>query len=143
MRKHTLALAIAGLTIAFVIVGYVFEDTFRVVYVRQNALGHNAPPGSPAAAVEKFYTAIQQRDFDSAYNNVANKQDVDRQTFVRDVRGGDGDLRSLAALSDFDTQQLATDGATAKVRASLQWATAVGAYYESRDLQLVNGKSGW
>jgi hypothetical protein len=119
-------------------------DKLKVVYMRQGAtVGHNAPAGTPAAAVQKFFTEIQRRDFDAAYNYVANKQDLDREDFIRDVRGSDGDLRTLAALSDFDTQQLATDGSTAKVRANLQWATAVGAFYESRDLKVVNGKRGW
>lgn len=145
MRKYSLALAIFALTIVFVILGYTMRDKLKVVYMRQGAstLSHNAPAGTPAAAVQQFYSEVQRRDFDSAYNYVANKQDVDRDTFVRDIRGSDGDLRSLAALSDFDTQQLSKDGSNAKVRANLQWATAVGAYYETRDLKVVNGKWGW
>lgn len=145
MRKYSLALAIFALTIVFVVLGYTMRDKLKVVYMRQGAstLSHNAPAGTPAAAVQRFYSEVQRRDFDSAYNYVANKQDVDRDTFIRDIRGSDGDLRSLAALSDFDTQQLSTDGSNAKVRANLQWATAVGAYYETRDLKVVNGKSGW
>jgi hypothetical protein len=144
MRKYGLATAIFVLTIVFVILGYTVGDKLKVVYMRQGAtVGHNAPAGTPAAAVQKFFTEIQRRDFDAAYNYVANKQDLDREDFIRDVRGSDGDLRTLAALSDFDTQQLATDGSTAKVRANLQWATAVGAFYESRDLKVVNGKRGW
>src|SRR5919107_76043 len=123
MRKYGLATAIFVLTIAFVVLGYALGDKLKVVYMRQGAtVGNNAPAGTPAAAVQKFLTEIQRRDFDAAYNYVANKQDLDREDFIRDVRGSDGDLRTLAALSDFDTQQLATDGSTSKVRANLQWA---------------------
>lgn len=144
MRKSTIPAAIFILTVAFVVLGYALGDKLKVVYMRSGStVGHNAPAGTPAAAVQKFYTEIQRRDFDSAYNYVANKQDVSREDFIRDVKGGDGDLRSLAALSDFDTSQVASDGNGAKVRANLQWATAVGAYYEARDLNVTNSKSGW
>jgi hypothetical protein len=145
MRKYSLATAIFVLTIVFVVLGYALGDKLRVVYMRQGAstVGRTAPAGTPAAAVQRFYSEIQRRDFDAAYNYVSNKQDVDRDTFLRDVKGSDGDLRTLAALSDFDTQQLATDGSKAKVRANLQWATAVGAFYETRDLNVYQGKSGW
>jgi hypothetical protein len=145
MRKYSLATAIFVLTFVFVVLGYALGDKLKVVYMRQGAstVGRNAPAGTPAAAVQRFYSEIQRRDFDAAYNYVSNKQDVDRETFLRDVRGSDGDLRTLAALSDFDTQQLATDGSKAKVRANLQWATAVGAFYETRDLNVSKGNSGW
>jgi hypothetical protein len=136
--------AIFALTIVLVLLGYALGDKLKVVGMRTGStIGQTAPAGTPAAAVQKFYTSIQRRDYDGAYSFVANKQDVDRDTFYRDVKGGNGDLRSLAQLSDFDTQQLAKDGDTAKVRANLQWATAVGAYYEARDLKVVNTKSGW
>jgi hypothetical protein len=145
IRTSGLALSIFALTTLFVVLGYTLGDKLKVVYMRQGAstMGHNAPAGTPAAAVQKFYEEVQRRDFNAAYNYVANKQEVDRDTFQRDIKGSGGDLRSLAALSDFDTQQLATDSATAKIRANLQWATAVGAFYETRDLKVVKGKSGW
>lgn len=144
MRRSMIPAAIFALTIVFVLLGYALGDKLKVVGMRTGStIGQTAPAGTPAAAVQKFYTSIQRRDYDGAYSFVANKQDVDRDAFYRDVKGGNGDLRSLAQLSDFDTQQLAKDGDTAKVRANLQWATAVGAYYEARDLKVVNTKSGW
>ena len=144
MRKGTLPAAIFILTIVFVLLGYAIGDKLKVVGMRTGStIGQTAPAGTPAAAVQKFYTAIQRRDYDAAYSFIANKQDLDRDTLIRDVKGSDGDLRTLAQLSDFDTQQLAKEGDEAKVRANLQWATAVGAYYDSRDLKVVNTKSGW
>lgn len=144
MRLSKLAIAIFALTIVFVALGYAIGDKLRVVGMRSGStIGQTAPAGTPAAAVQRFYLSIQRRDWDAAYNFVGNKQDVDRETFFRDVRGADGDLRTLAALSDFDTQQLAKDGKEAKVRANLQWATAVGAFYESKDLKVVETSHGW
>jgi hypothetical protein len=144
MRKVTLPAAIFILTVIFVLLGYAVGDKLKVVGMRTGStLGQTAPAGTPAAAVQKFYTSIQRRDYDAAYSFIANKQDVDRDTFYRDIKGSNGDLRSLAQLSDFDTQQLAKQDNEAKVRANLQWATAVGAYYEARDLKVLNTKSGW
>ena len=144
MRKTMIPAAIFILTIVFVLLGYALGDKLKVVGMRTGStLGQTAPAGTPAGAVQKFYGSIQRRDYDAAYSFIANKQDVDRDAFFRDLKGTDGDLRTLAQLSDFDTQQLAKEGDEAKVRANLQWATAVGAYYESRDLKVVNTKSGW
>jgi hypothetical protein len=143
-NKWTLPAAIFILTFASVVIGYAIGDKLKVVGMRTGStIGQTAPAGTPAAAVQKFYTSIQRRDYDGAYNYISNKQDVDRESFKRDVMGRDGDLRTLAALSDFDTQQLAANGNESKVRANLQWATAVGAFYETRDLKVVKGKSGW
>jgi hypothetical protein len=144
MRKATLPAAIFILTVVFVLLGYAIGDKLKVVGMRTGStIGQTAQAGTPAAAVQKFYASVQRRDFDAAYSFIANKQDVDRDALFRDIKGTDGDLRTLAQLSDFDTQQLAKDGDQAKVRANLQWATAVGAYYDSRDLKVVNTKSGW
>jgi hypothetical protein len=144
MRKSMIPAAIFILTVAFVLLGYTLGDKLKVVGMRTGStIGQTAPAGTPAAAVQKFYNSVQRRDYDAAYSFIANKQDVDRDAFNRDLKGTDGDLRTLAQLSDFDTQQLAKEGDEAKVRANLQWATAVGAYYESRDLKVVNTKSGW
>ena len=95
MRKHGIAFAIFALTILLVGLGYALGDKLKVVYMRQGAstVGHNAPAGTPAAAVQRFYEEVQRRDFNAAYNYVANKQDVDRDTFQRDIKGSDGDLR--------------------------------------------------
>jgi hypothetical protein len=144
MRKSMIPAAIFILTVAFVLLGYTLGDKLKVVGMRTGStIGQTAPAGTPAAAVQKFYNSVQRRDYDAAYSFIANKQDVDRDAFYRDLKGTDGDLRTLAQLSDFDTQQLAKEGDEAKVRANLQWATAVGAYYESRDLKVMNTKSGW
>jgi hypothetical protein len=144
MRKWTLPATIFILTIVFVVIGYAIGDKLKVVGMRTGStIGQTAPAGTPAAAVQKFYTSIQRRDYDGAYGYISNTQDVDRELFLRDIKGSEGDLRTLAALSDFDMQQLAANGEEAKVRANLQWATAVGAYYETRDLKVTKGKSGW
>src|SRR5262249_30796713 len=144
MRRSLIPAAIFILTTVFVLFGYMVGDKLKVVGMRTGStIGQTAPAGTPAAAVQKFYSSIQRRDYDAAYTFVANKQDVDRDAFYRDIKGTDGDLRTLAQLSDFDTQQLAKEGDEAKVRANLQWSTAVGAYYESRDLRVVSTKSGW
>jgi hypothetical protein len=144
MRKLTIPATIFILTIVFVLLGLAIGDKLKVVGMRSGStIGQTATAGTPASAVQKFYASIQRRDYDAAYSFIANKQDVDREAFQRDIKGTDGDLRTLAQLSDFQTQQLAKDGDKAKVHANVQWATAVGAYYESRDLNVVNTKSGW
>src|SRR5262245_11331168 len=116
MRKVTIPATVFILTLVFVLLGYAIGDKLKVVGMRTGStIGQTAPAGTPAAAVQKFYASIQRRDFDAAYSFIANKQGVDREAFQRDIKGTDGDLRTLAQLNDFQTQQLAKEGDEAKV----------------------------
>ncbi len=55
----------------------------------------------------------------------------------RDLAGRDGSLRTYSALQQVDTKVLHQNDNQALVRATLQYATAVGAIYDTRDLKVV------
>ena len=92
------------------------------------------------AFLEELSPFVWRRNLDFAYKYVANQEDVGADVFSRDIGGTDGNLKSLAALNDFQVHILNKADDKAKVRAELQWSTPVGGYFETRDFDVVQGK---
>ena len=63
--------------------------------------------------------------------------------FARDLSGRDGSLRTYSSLQQADTKVLHASDNEALVRATLEYATAVGAFYDTRDLKVVKEGSSW
>jgi hypothetical protein len=144
MRKYSLALGIGVATIVFIFLGFALGDKLRVSYMASGSdIRFTAAAGTPAAAVESLFANIQRRQFDAAYNFLANRSEVDKRAFVEELNGSDGSLRSYSVIQDFEAHQLNREGDTAKVRTNLRWSTAVGAFYESRDFDVLRTKDGW
>src|SRR3954469_7307197 len=144
MKKYLLGIVMMIATGALVAVGAASGSKLKVSYMGAgSSIASSAPALEPTVAVRNLYENVQRRTFDVAYSYIANTQDVDKATFIRDVFGVDGNLRSFSALSDFQVQQLSRGGDNAKVRADLQWSTAVGAYYETRDFTLHRRNNSW
>jgi hypothetical protein len=101
------------------------------------------PATTPEGAVQALLNHIKTRDAAGAFRYVAKASNTDEQDFARDVFGQDGNLRTYSALQVFDTKVLHESDQEASVRASLQWASAVGAVYDSRDLMVVREDNSW
>jgi hypothetical protein len=101
------------------------------------------PAKSPDGAVQALFTHAKNRDFKGAYNYVAGSSNTDEQSFVRDLNGRDGSLRTYSNLQNVDTRILHEDDNAAMVRATVEWSTAVGAIYDTRDLKVVNESGKW
>ena len=78
-----------------------------------------------------------------AFSYVAKQSDINLDSFSRDVRGSDGSLRTYSTLQEFPTKVLNQNDNQAVVRATLQWSSAVGAIYDTRDLQVVREDNSW
>jgi hypothetical protein len=63
--------------------------------------------------------------------------------FSRDVLGQDGNLRTYSGLQSFDVKVLHQDDQQALVRATLHFASAVGALSDTRDLKVVREGDSW
>ena len=72
-----------------------------------------------------------------------NPATADEQDFASDLAGRDGSLRTYSALQQVDTKVLHESDNQALVRATLQYATAVGAFYDTRDLKVVKEGDEW
>ena len=95
------------------------------------------------AAAQEFLAKVKQRDWNGAYAMVASSSDVQKDDFIRDINGSDGSLKTLSSLQSVSTKVLNETGDSAKVRAHLNWATAVGALEETRDLALEKKDGEW
>ncbi len=102
----------------------------------------HAPATSPESAVQKLYAQVKNRDYRSAYEFVANQNEVDEQTFQNELAGSNGSLRTYSQLQNVETHILHAGDNQALVRADVEWATAVGALHSSRDLKVVRGDNG-
>jgi hypothetical protein len=102
-----------------------------------------SPAKSPDSAVRSLFAHVQARDYKGAFSYVANANDMDEQSFARDLAGRDGSLRTYSALEAADTKILHANDEEALVRATLQYATAVGAFYDTRDLKVVKEGDQW
>src|SRR3982074_2055182 len=141
IRKYTLAFIIFAATLFFVALGVAFGGRLRVAFMSSGDVpGSTGPATTPVLAVQHLLENVQRRNVDAAYTNVGNSQDVSLDSFNLQVAGADGDLKSLAALNEFQVRTLKTSGNEAAVRADLQWSTAVGAFNETRDLNTVKTK---
>ena len=98
---------------------------------------------TPDGAVRALYDDVGARNWKSAYEMVANKNAVDLQSFTQDVAGQNGDLRTFSTLSKVTPKILHESDNDALVRTDLQWSTAVGAVYGTRDLKVVKNGNDW
>ncbi len=119
-----------------------------------------APPTTPEGAVQSMFERVKshelihgaggllgasrrEQQFGSAYSYIANTSEISAGDFVGDLLGTNGSLRTTSNLQTVTTRLLSHDGNEAMVRAGLQWSTAVGAMYETRDLKTVREGSTW
>jgi hypothetical protein len=98
---------------------------------------------SPEGTVQAFYGRVKSDDYRGAYSLIASASNVDLNTVYHDIAGRDGSLKTLSRLWRSEARVIAQHGNEAVVRASLEWATAVGTLHENKDLRLVSDNGGW
>ena len=101
------------------------------------------PATTPEGAVQSLLNHVKARDPQGAYRYVAKASNTGLEDFARNVFGQDSNLRTYSALQQFDTKVLHENDQQAAVRATLEWASAVGAVYDTRDLQVVREDNSW
>jgi hypothetical protein len=101
------------------------------------------PATTPEGAVQSLLGHVKTHDPQGAYRYVATASNTAQEDFTREIFGQDANLRTYSALQLFDTKVLREDDHEATVRASLQWASAVGAVYDTRDLKVVREDNSW
>lgn len=98
---------------------------------------------SPEAAVHSLLDNAKSRNWDGAYQLVAKQSNTDRNDFIRDLAGRDGSLRTYSSLQKYDTNVLRETDSDALIRTNIQWSTAVGAFYDTKDLKVVREGNNW
>jgi hypothetical protein len=105
--------------------------------------GRLSSANTPEQAVRSLYEHVKSRDWKGAFTYVSATSNVDESGFGRDLNGSDGSLRTYSSLQDVNTKVLKENDSQATVRTDLEWSSAVGAIYESRDLEVAREESGW
>jgi len=98
---------------------------------------------TPQGAAEQLFARVRNRDFKGAYSYVAPASNVDLTAFTRDLTGKDGSLRTYSSLAEINTRVMNQSENEALVRANLEWSTAVGAFYDTRDLKVIRDDGEW
>ena len=101
------------------------------------------PARTPDSAVRSLFDHVKAHDYKGAFAYVANGSNTDEQAFARDLSGRDGSLRTYSSLQQADTKVLHATDDQALVRATLEYATAVGAFYDTRDLKVIKEGDRW
>jgi hypothetical protein len=102
-----------------------------------------APASTPEGAVQSMFANAQSHNWKGAYSYVAASSNVDQDGFIRDLTGRNGSLRTYSQLDSVETRVLNESDSEAMVRTQLKYATAVGAWYDSRDLKVVKDGDAW
>jgi hypothetical protein len=129
MTRRVLPIVVIVLTAVFVAAGSVHLSTPR--------------PTTPDGAVQALYSDVKNRDWDGAFEYVANAANLSKADFTSDLQGRNGSLRTYSALDKIDTSVLQANDDEALVRASLHYYSAVGALEDTRDLKVLREDRQW
>jgi hypothetical protein len=128
--SRILAIGFAILTLVLIAAGSVHRSS-------------TAPASTPEGAVQSMFGNAQSRDWKGAYSFVAASSNVGMNTFQRDLQGRNGSLRTYSQLENVNTRVLREADNEALVRTELRYSTAVGAFYDTRDLKVVKDDGAW
>lgn len=98
---------------------------------------------SPDGAVQALFANVKSRNFPGAYSYIVPSSNVDFATVQRDLEGTNGSLLTYSQLEGANTRVLHETDTDALVRTELTYATAVGAFYDTRDLKLTKDGNTW
>jgi hypothetical protein len=127
--KHKTPIIVILLTAAFIAAGSVHVKLPK--------------PTTPDGAVQAMFAEVKARDWDGAFDYVANASNLNKADFIADLQGRDGSLRTYSSLQKAETTVLHASDKEAFVRVVLSYSSAVGALEDSRDLKVVREGSDW
>ncbi len=98
---------------------------------------------TPEEAVQSLMSEIQAHDNQQAYASLDRSSNIDFASFVSDVAGSDGSLRTYSSLENADVTPLHADSDQAVVRVQMKWSSALGSRHDVRDLRVRRDGSIW
>src|ERR1051326_2425088 len=128
--SRLIAILFALLTIVLVAAGTVHQSA-------------TAPAATPENAVQSMLHNAKAHNWTAAYSYVAPQSNVELQDFQRDLQGHNGSLRTYSGLETIQTRVLHESDDEALVRTELKYSTAVGAFYDTRDLKVNKVDGVW
>jgi hypothetical protein len=98
---------------------------------------------TPEEAVQALMSEIQAHNYQQAYASLDHSSDTDLASFIRDLAGSDGSLRTYSTLQTTEVSPLHADGDQALVRLRMNWSSAVGSLDDVRDLRVRRDGAVW
>jgi hypothetical protein len=98
---------------------------------------------TPEEAVHALMSKIQAHDYQQAFASLDPGSNTDFASFVQDVAGSDGSLRTYSSLQSVDVSPLRADNDQALVRLRMNWSSAVGSLDDVRDVHVRRNGSIW
>ena len=98
---------------------------------------------TPEEAVQALMSDIQAHNYQQAYASLDPSSNTDLASFIREMAGSDGSLRTYSSLQSADVSPLHADPDQALVRVRMNWSSAVGSLDDVRDLRVRRDGSVW
>ena len=144
--KSTISILIFVATAVLVIVGtltpglagWTANEGAGATYTSSSAGG-----AAPQQALGTLFQNVQKHDWDAAYAQLADPNQVDQASFIRDLSGSNGGLRTSSGLASWELNPLHATDSEADIRATLHWSTPVGAISTVRELKVVHAENAW
>jgi hypothetical protein len=142
-KGRFLAFMMTVVTATLIVAGTLFPAPSAVALAGSGTSLLRPPSSTPQMAVESLAEQISRRDWNAAYDSLANKNEFTQQDFVRDLTGAYSSLRSYATLDGVDLHPLHASADAADLRVGLRWSTVVGTFPDVRDLHVVRVGDRW
>jgi hypothetical protein len=142
VKKGTLlAIGIAAATVLFIAIGTIWPIPSAVFWAGGG--GAISPSNTPQAAVDNLGVEIKLRNWQAAYDRLANRATFTEPEFVHDLTGYALSLRTYATLDSFEVQPLHESANDAELAMKLHWSSVVGTFDDTRDLHVVREGDHW
>ena len=116
-----------------------------IAWVQSGGLKQQAmfSAATPEEAAQALMSEIQARNYERAYASLDPTSGTDLASFIRDVAGSDGSLRTYSSLQAAEVSPLHADRDQGLVRVRMNWSSAVGSLDDVRDLRVRRDGSVW
>lgn len=128
--KFILPVLFAVLTVALIAAGTVHKSS-------------TAPAPTAEGAVQAMFANVKSHNLKGAFSYVAPSSNADFRSFQLDLQGRNGSLRTYSQLEGANIRVLHESDNDALVRTELKYSTAVGTFYDTRDLKVVKDDGVW
>jgi hypothetical protein len=142
-RGRLLALFIVAATALLMLIGILHPTESAVAMADAGTTGLLRPSSTPEAAAENLARQIGQRQWGTAYSQLANKGEFTQADLQRDLTGTYLGLRTYATLDHFQVSPLHASQDDAQVRLKLYWSTVVGTFEDTKNLHVIRNGGRW
>jgi hypothetical protein len=142
-RGRLLAFFIVAATALLMVIGILHPTESAVAMADAGTTGLLRPSSTPEAAAENLARQIGQRQWRTAYSQLANKGEFTQADLQRDLTGTYLGLRTYATLDHFEVKPLHASQDDAQVRLKLYWSTVVGTFEDTKNLHVIRNGGRW